>query len=84
MREDVVKNAEGLMSDSNSDINKMIERLNKQTKAATDARNHLETSLDRSEKLEQKLQHALDWYNQRVQKQLEFAQDRANEVVSKA
>ena len=26
---------------------------------------------------------ALDWYNQRVQKQLEFAQDRANEVVSK-
>ena len=83
MREDVVKNAEGLMSDSNSDINKMIERLNKQTKAATDARNHLETSLDRSEKLEQKLQRALDWYNQRVQKQLEFAQDRANEVVSK-
>lgn len=83
MREDVVKNAQSLMKDTDSDINKMIERLNAQTKAATSARNHLETSLDRSQKLEQKLQDALDWYNQRVQKQLDFAQERANEVVAK-
>lgn len=83
MREDVVKNAQSLMKDTDSDINKMIERLNEQTKAASSARNHLQTSLDRSEKLEQKLQEALDWYNQRVQKQLDFAQERANEVVAK-
>lgn len=83
MREDVVKNAQSLMKDTDSDINKMIERLNEQTKAASFARNHLQTSLDRSEKLEKKLQEALDWYNQRVQKQLDFAQERANEVVAK-
>lgn len=83
MREDVVQNAQGLMKDTDSDINKMIERLNEQTKAATSARNRLETSLDRSQKLEEKLQEALDWYNQRVQKQLDFAQERANEVVAK-
>lgn len=83
MREDVVKNAQSLMKDTDSDINKMIERLNEQTKAVSFARNHLQTSLDRSEKLEQKLQEALDWYNQRVQKQLDFAQERANEVVAK-
>ena len=84
MREDVVKNAQSLMKDTDSDINKMIERLNEQTKAASFARNHLQTSLDRSEKLEQKLQEALDRYNQRVQKQLDFAQERANEVVAKS
>lgn len=83
MREDVVKNAQGLMKDSDSDINKMIERLNEQTKAATTARNRLETSLDRANKLQIKLQDALDWYNQRVQKQLDFAQERANEIVAK-
>lgn len=84
MREDVVKNAEGLMSDDNADINQMIAELAKQTKKASTARRHLETSLDRSRKLEVKLQQALDWYNQRVQKQLEFAQERANEVVAKS
>lgn len=83
MREDVVKNAQELMSDEGSDINKMIAKLNAQTKAATTARNRLETSLDRSQKLEQKLQQALDWYNQRVQKQLDFAQERANEIIAK-
>lgn len=83
MREDVVQNAQSLMKDSDSDINKMIERLNEQTKAATSARNHLETSLDRANKLQIKLQDALDWYNQRVQKQLDFAQERANEIVAK-
>lgn len=83
MREDVVKNAQELMSDEDSDINKMIAKLNAQTKAATTARNRLETSLDRSQKLEQKLQQALDWYNQRVQKQFDFAQERANEIIAK-
>lgn len=83
MREDVVKKAEGLMTDADSDINKMITRLNQQTKAAALARNRLQTSLDRSEKLTEKLQQALDWYEQRVQKQLEFAQNRANQVVTK-
>ena len=84
MREDVVKKAQGLMSDENVDINQMITELTKQTKAASDARSHLTTSLDRAKKLEKKLQQALDWYNQRVQKQLEFAQERANEVVAKS
>ena len=84
MREDVVKKAQGLMSDQNVDINQMITELSKQTKAATDAHNHLATSLDRAQKLELKLEQALDWYNQRVQKQLEFAQERANEVVAKS
>ena len=84
MREDVVKNAQGLMSDENVDINQMISELTKQTKAASEARSHLTTSLDRAKKLELKLQQALDWYNQRVQKQLEFAQERANEVVAKS
>ena len=84
MREDVVKKAQGLMSDENVDINQMITELTKQTKAASDARSHLTTSLDRAKKLEIKLQQALDWYNQRVQKQLEFAQERANEVVTKS
>ncbi len=84
MREDVVKKAQGLMSDENVDINQMITELAKQTKAASDARSHLTTSLDRAKKLEIKLQQALDWYNQRVQKQLEFAQERANEVVTKS
>lgn len=83
MREDVVKNAQSLIKDTDSDINKMIERLNAQTKAATTARQRLETSLDRAQKLEKKLQDALDWYNQRLQKQLDFAQERANEVVAK-
>lgn len=83
MREDVVKNAQKLMKDKDSDINNMIERLNEQTKATTSARSRLETSLDRSQKLEKKLQDALDWYNQRVQKQLDFAQERANEIVAK-
>lgn len=84
MREDVVKNAESLLDEDNADINQMIEQLTKQTNAATIARNHLESSLDRSKKLEIKLEHALDWYNQRVQKQLEFAQERANEVIAKS
>ena len=84
MREDVVKKAQGLMSDQNVDINQMITELTKQTKAATDVHNHLATSLDRAQKLELKLEQALDWYNQRVQKQLEFAQERANEVVAKS
>ncbi|CCI85260.1 mismatch repair protein [Lactobacillus pasteurii DSM 23907 = CRBIP 24.76] len=83
MREDVVKSAEQLMDDTDSDINKMIEQLNFQTKKATEAKTKLESSLARSRQLEKKLQDALDWYNQRVQKQLEFAQERANEVVAK-
>ncbi|MBC6343009.1 endonuclease MutS2 [Lactobacillus kimbladii] len=84
MREDVVKKAQELMSDENVDINQMITELTKQIKAASDARSHLTTSLDWAKKLEIKLQQALDWYNQRVQKQLEFAQERANEVVTKS
>ena len=71
------------MKDVDSDINQMIATLNDQTKKATEARIQLQTSLARSRNLEKKLQDALDIYNQRVQKQLEFAQERANEVVAK-
>ncbi|GFZ27328.1 endonuclease MutS2 [Lactobacillus corticis] len=83
MREDVVKNAENLMDETDSDINNMISKLNDQTKRAETAKNKLETSLSQSQKLAEKLEHALDWYNARVQKQLEFANERANEIVAK-
>lgn len=83
MREDVVVGAEKLMSSDDSDINHMIDELNKQTKLATENKQKLQTSLDRAKQLEKKLQDALDIYNQRVQKQLDFAQDRANEIVAK-
>ncbi|MFV4923579.1 endonuclease MutS2, partial [Lactobacillus delbrueckii] len=83
MREDVVVVAEKLMSSDDSDINHMIDELNKQTKLATENKQKLQTSLDRAKQLEKKLQDALDIYNQRVQKQLDFALDRANEIVAK-
>ncbi|NVH29350.1 endonuclease MutS2 [Lactobacillus delbrueckii subsp. bulgaricus] len=83
MREDVVVGAEKLMSSDDSDINHMIDELNKQTKLATENKQKLQTSLDRAKQLEKKLQDALDIYNQRVQKQLDFALDRANEIVAK-
>jgi DNA mismatch repair protein MutS2 len=83
MREDVVKNAQSLVSDSDSDLNRMITRLNEQTKIATQTRIRLQTDLDKAQKLTNKLQEAYDWYQQRVQKQLDFAQERANEVVAK-
>lgn len=83
MREDVVVGAEKLMSSDDSDINHMIDELNKQTKLATENKQKLQTSLHRAKQLEKKLQDALDIYNQRVQKQLDFALDRANEIVAK-
>ncbi len=83
MREDVVKKAEGLVDDSSSDINTMIKRLNEQTKQATTAREHLQSSLAVARQLEDQLTKGLDWYRQRVQKQLDFAQTRANEIVAK-
>ena len=83
MREDVVVGAEKLMSSDDSDINHMIDELNKQTKLATENKQKLQTSLDRPKQLEKMLQDALDIYNQRVQKQLDFALDRANEIVAK-
>lgn len=83
MREDVVKKAEGLVDDSSSDINTMIKRLNEQTKQATTAREHLQSSLAVARQLEDQLAKGLDWYRQRVQKQLDFAQTRANEIVAK-
>ncbi|WP_244661457.1 endonuclease MutS2, partial [Lactobacillus nasalidis] len=83
MREDVVIAAEKLMSSDDSDINHMIDELNKQTKLATENKQKLQSSLDRAKQLEKRLRDALDIYNQRVQKQLDFAQDRANEIVAK-
>ena len=83
MWEDVVAGAEKLMSSDDSDINHMIDELNKQTKLVTENKQKLQTSLDRAKQLEKKLQDALDIYNQRVQKQLDFALDRANEIVAK-
>ncbi|MCE2347584.1 hypothetical protein ACXOKK_10170, partial [Streptococcus thermophilus] len=64
MREDVVVGAEKLMSSDDSDINHMIDELNKQTKLATENKQKLQTSLDRAKQLEKKLQDALDIYNQ--------------------
>lgn len=83
MNEKVVKKAESLTKDSDSELNKMIARLNEQTKVVTAKRKFLAKNLEKSEELLKKLQDGLDIYNQRLQKQLEFANERANEVVAK-
>ena len=83
MNEKVVKKAESLTKDSDSELNKMIARLNEQTKEVTAKRKFLAKNLEKSEELLKKLQDGLDIYNQRVQRQLEFANERANEVVAK-
>lgn len=83
MNEKVVKKAESLTKDSDSELNKMIARLNEQTKEVTAKRKFLAKNLEKSEELLKKLQDGLDIYSQRLQKQLEFANERANEVVAK-
>lgn len=83
MNEKVVKKAESLTKDSDSELNKMIARLNEQTKEVTTKRKFLAKNLEKSEELLKKLQDGLDIYNHRLQKQLEFANERANEVVAK-
>lgn len=83
MNEKVVKKAESLTKDSDSELKKMIARLNEQTKEVTAKRKFLAKNLEKSEELLKKLQDGLDIYNQRVQRQLEFANERANEVVAK-
>lgn len=83
MSENVVNNAQKLVKNSDSEINQMIDRLNDQTKKAENARVKLQNGVAQNEKLTKKLVDALDWYNQRVQKQLDFAQERANEIVAK-
>lgn len=83
MNEKVVKKAESLTKDSDSELNKIIARLNEQTKEVTAKRKFLAKNLEKSEELLKKLQDGLDIYNQRVQRQLEFANERANEVVAK-
>lgn len=83
MNEKVVKKAESLTKDSDSELNKMIALLNEQTKEVTAKRKFLAKNLEKSEELLKKLQDGLDIYNQRLQKQLEFANERANEVVAK-
>ena len=79
----VVENAQNLVKDENSDINHMIDRLTDQTKQAEDLRERLEKDVARSENLNKKLQDGLDWYNQQINKQLEVAQEKANEIVAK-
>ncbi|MEN2516131.1 endonuclease MutS2 [Lactobacillus johnsonii] len=83
MNEAVVDKARSLMNDEDSDINKMIERLTKQTKAAEQLHETLKQNVDQSITLKRQLQNGLDWYNQQVQKQLEKAQEKANEMLAK-
>lgn len=83
MDKTVVDSAQSLMKDEDSDINHMIERLTDQTKKAENLRQKLEKSVAKSSDLERKLQDGLDWYHQQVNKQLENAQQRANEIVAK-
>ena len=83
MDSQVVENAQNLVKDENSDINHMIDRLTDQTKQAEDLRERLEKDVAKSENLNKKLQDGLDWYNQQVNKQLEVAQEKANEIVAK-
>ena len=83
MNEAVVDKARSLMNDEDSDINKMIERLTEQTKAAEQLHETLKQNVDQSITLKRKLQNGLDWYNQQVQKQLEKAQEKADEMLAK-
>ena len=83
MNEAVVDKARSLMNDEDSDINKMIERLTKQTKAAEQLHETLKQNVDQSVTLKRQLQNGLDWYNQQVQKQLEKAQEKADEMLAK-
>ncbi len=83
MNEAVVDKARSLMNDEDSDINKMIERLTKQTKAAEQLHETLKQIVDQSITLKRQLQNGLDWYNQQVQKQLEKAQEKADEMLAK-
>lgn len=83
MNEAVVDKARSLMNDEDSDINKMIERLTDQTKAAEQLHETLKQNVDQSITLKRQLQNGLDWYNQQVQKQLEKAQEKADEMLAK-
>ena len=83
MNEAVVDKARSLMNDEDSDINKMIERLTKQTKAAEQLHETLKQNVDQSITLKRQLQNGLDRYNQQVQKQLEKAQEKADEMLAK-
>ena len=83
MNEAVVDKARSLMNDEDSDINKMIERLTEQTKAAEQLHETLKQNVDQSITLKRQLQNGLDWYNQQVQKQLERAQEKADEMLAK-
>lgn len=83
MNETVVDKARSLMNDEDSDINKMIERLTEQTKAAEQLHETLKQNVDQSIILKHQLQNGLDWYNQQVQKQLEKAQEKADEMLAK-
>lgn len=83
MNEVVVDKARSLMNDEDSDINKMIERLTEQTKAAEQLHETLKRNVDQSITLKRQLQNGLDWYNQQVQKQLERAQEKADEMLAK-
>lgn len=83
MNETVVDKARSLMNDEDSDINKMIERLTEQTKAAEQLHETLKQNVDQSITLKHQLQNGLDWYNQQVQKQLEKAQEKSDEMLAK-
>lgn len=83
MNETVVDKARSLMNDEDSDINKMIERLTEQTKAAEQLHETLKQNVDQSITLKHQLQNGLDWYNQQVQKQLEKDQEKADEMLAK-
>lgn len=83
MNEAVVDKARSLINDEDSDINKMIERLTEQTKAAEQLHETLKQNVDQSVTLKRQLQNGLDWYNQQVQKQLEKAQEKADEMLAK-
>lgn len=83
MDEAVVDKAKSLMNNEDSDINKMIERLTEQTKAAEQLHETLKQNVDQSITLKRQLQNGLDWYNQQVEKQLEKAQEKADEMLAK-
>lgn len=83
MNEAVVDKARSLMNDEDSDINKMIERLTEQTKAAEQLHETLKQNVDQSITLKRQLQNGLDWYNQQVQKQLEKSQEKVDEMLAK-
>lgn len=79
----VVDQAQSLMSDEDSDLNHMIERLNEQTRLAAKHRRELAKAASEAEVLAKQLQDGLDIFRQKEKRMLDAANERASQIVAK-